>query len=290
MPEQKRGDLHAPLWGVFLIFLGVVFLLQALNILPWGLWRTLLRYWPVLVIIIGLSILLRHRSPWLIALIFVIMLAASVGIAIWQYGAPTPPASLTYTQPVGNLESAQVNLDFNAGNLMLAALPANSPSLVEADGSGLSGQLTNQGKEGLLSLSKQVAEPRPGEMKWDIKLTRNLPLKIDARLAASNVDLDLSELKTTELKLNIDAGNCKVRTPSSESITASIKNAVSNVEITIPAGVSARIKAKTSMSALDIDEGRFPRRGDYYISPNYDTAQNRIDLEIDSSLGRVELR
>jgi hypothetical protein len=45
-----------------LLFLGIVFLLQALDVLPWGVWGTLWRFWPVLIIIIGLNILLSRYS------------------------------------------------------------------------------------------------------------------------------------------------------------------------------------------------------------------------------------
>ena len=59
-PQQSHGAL---IWGIILLFLGIVFLLQVLDVLPWALWVTLWRFWPVLIIIIGLNILLRRRQP-----------------------------------------------------------------------------------------------------------------------------------------------------------------------------------------------------------------------------------
>lgn len=56
-PKTPR-EYCVPVWGIFLLFLGILFLLQTFNILPWGLWGTLWRFWPVLIII-GLSLLLR---------------------------------------------------------------------------------------------------------------------------------------------------------------------------------------------------------------------------------------
>ncbi len=39
MSQQKPSTTHnIPVWGIFLLFLGIVFLLQTLNILPWSLW------------------------------------------------------------------------------------------------------------------------------------------------------------------------------------------------------------------------------------------------------------
>ena len=86
MPEEKSSRvIGVPVQGSFLVFLGVVLLLQTLDVLPWGLWRTLWRFWPVLIIITGLGILLRRYNVWLISLLVLVVLGAGLGIAIWQY-------------------------------------------------------------------------------------------------------------------------------------------------------------------------------------------------------------
>ena len=86
MSEKKpQRVVGAPIWGIFLVFLGIIFLLQTLNVLPWGLWGTLWRYWPVLIIIIGLGILLRRYNAWLLSLLILAILGGCLGIAIWQY-------------------------------------------------------------------------------------------------------------------------------------------------------------------------------------------------------------
>jgi len=91
MPEEtRRGEHHAPIWGIFLLFLGIVFLLQSFNVLPWGLWGTLWRFWPVLIIIAGLVILLRHRNTWLVSVLILALLFACLGITIWQYEPFSP--------------------------------------------------------------------------------------------------------------------------------------------------------------------------------------------------------
>ena len=91
MSEVRRSREHyTPLWGIFLLFLGTVFLLQSLNILPWGLWGTLWRFWPVLIIITGLGILLRRFNVWLVSVLILAVLFACLGVAIWQYGPSVP--------------------------------------------------------------------------------------------------------------------------------------------------------------------------------------------------------
>ncbi|MDP2917753.1 MAG: DUF5668 domain-containing protein [Dehalococcoidia bacterium] len=290
--SQQRREQYAPLWGISLLFLGIVFLLQTLNILPWGLWSILWRFWPVLGIMIGLSILLRRYSTWLVSALFMAMLLASLGIAIWQYGAtpqqPPPPPAKSYTQPLGNFARAQVRFDFDAGRLGMNALGASSPNLVEAGDGAITADFQTQGSEGLLVLKNN--RDRGLEANWDVRLTRNIPLSVDVKSAASNIDLDLSDLKVVDFRLKIDASNGNVRMPASSALSAFVKSAVSNLDITIPDGVSVRIKAKTTLTAFSVDERRFPRKGDFYVSPDFDGAKYRIELTIESDLGKVDVR
>ena len=133
--KEPQRVVGVPIWGILLLFLGVVFLLQTLDILPWGLWGTLWRFWPVLIIIMGLGILLRRYNVWLVSLLILALLCACLGIAVWQYG-PSPPAGVTtksYSEPLGSLERAQIEVDFTAGSLAISSLPSSSPNFVEAD-------------------------------------------------------------------------------------------------------------------------------------------------------------
>lgn len=109
MPEEERPrEQHAPIWGIFLLFLGIVFLLQSLNVLPWELWGTLWRFWPVLLIVTGLSILFGRYNVWLVSLLIMALLFACLGIAIWQYepSLPVEPNTKSYSAPLGGSEQA----------------------------------------------------------------------------------------------------------------------------------------------------------------------------------------
>lgn len=86
-PQRVTG---APIWGILLLFLGIVFLLQTFDILPWGLWSILWRFWPVLIIILGLGILLRRWNAWVVNMLVLFILGSCLSIAMWQYAPPLP--------------------------------------------------------------------------------------------------------------------------------------------------------------------------------------------------------
>ena len=295
-PQRVAG---VPIWGVFLLFLVVVFLLQTLGILPWNLWGTLWQFWPVLIIIIGLGILLRRYNVWLVSLVIFAILGSCLGIAIWQCGPPPPTGVVTksYSKALGNMERAQIEINFIAGSIAIESLPSTSPNFVEVDSEirnsnkSMHADFYRLGKVGRLNLSTERDNRRfwgESGIKWEVKLARNIPLTIKIESGASNVNLDLSELEVTELRLNINASTCKLKVPSSTGIAlVYIEANAANLEVNIPDGVCARVRTNVHLSAFGIDEERFPKKGDYYISDDFWRAERRVELEIVCDVGRV---
>jgi hypothetical protein len=296
MSEQKpQRERHIPIFGILLLFLGVVFLLQNFNILPWGLWQTLWRFWPVLIIIIGLTILLRRWNPWLVSTLVLVLLCACLGIAMWQYGQSSPAerAATSYSEPLGSLESAEIELDFTAGSLTVTSLPSTSSDFVAVKSGAtyrngdVRADFHRTGNRGRLRLS---AEGK-ADTRWKVSSTKNIPLTVDVESAVSNTQLDLSELEVTELRMDVDVGNYTVKLPSSAGTTyAYIKADVANLQVTIPDGVAAKLKTDVDLGFLEVDQSRFPRKGDYYMSRDFESAKNRVELELDCDIGRVEVK
>ncbi|MEE8419833.1 MAG: hypothetical protein V3R92_00065, partial [Dehalococcoidales bacterium] len=274
------------------------FLLQTLNVLPWGLWSTLWRFWPVLLINAGLSILLRRYNTWLVSILILTLLFGSLGIAIWQYGGlavTTAAAPRSYVVPLDGLERGRVQVDLSAGSLTIGSLAVGSPNFATVasrlETSDLKVDFRSEDGEGVLSLSMARFDRRPwdeAERGWDIRLSRQLPFTLEVRLAVTDSRLDLSELVITDLQMDVDLGNYIVEIPAAAGTSrVQIRANLANLEITIPDGVAARIKTNTSLSALEVDERRFPRKGDFYLSPDFENAGSRVELELDCTLGRV---
>ncbi|MFH0913983.1 MAG: DUF5668 domain-containing protein [Chloroflexota bacterium] len=296
MPEEKRsGEAAVPVWGIFLFFIGIVLLLQTLNLLPWGLWGVLWRFWPVILILIGLGILLRKYNFWLVSLALLALLFASLGIALWQYqsGVSPPPTAQGYSQPRDGLERARVEIDLAMGNLSLSGLPAGSANLVEADtGDTLEARFQRQGSEGTLCLERGADFTfwREGEERWQARLHPGIPLAVRAKMSLGNLNLDLSELRVRELRLETELGNTTVKMPSSGVLTANIKANLANLEVTVPKGVALRLRAASDLSTLEVDQSRFPQKGDYYQSPDFESTTSRIEMELKANLSRAVVK
>ena len=87
MPQKgQQTEMQLQVCGVVLLFLGIVFLLQTFNVIPWALWGALWRFWPILIVILGMRILFSNWNHWLLNVLFLALLFACLGMAIWQYG------------------------------------------------------------------------------------------------------------------------------------------------------------------------------------------------------------
>lgn len=75
--HRHSTSLLGPL---LLIGAGVVFLLNNLGVLPWGVWETLGRLWPLFLIAIGIDLVVGRRKP-LISLLIILGLVV-VGVAL----------------------------------------------------------------------------------------------------------------------------------------------------------------------------------------------------------------
>jgi hypothetical protein len=118
-----------------------------------------------------------------------------------------------------------------------------------------------------------------------------IPLSLNLKCDASYAAIDLRELKVSVFYMEMNASNGKLKLPvSAGDCIADIDMDVSNLEIVIPEGVAVKIKADVNLSIFTIDTNRFPRQGDYYISPDYASVTNRIELNILCDVSRLVIK
>jgi hypothetical protein len=62
------------------------------------------------------------------------------------------------------------------------------------------------------------------------------------------------------------------------------------VVVRVPSGVAARIRASGGLADIRVDRDRFPRAGGVYQSADYDTAANKVDIDVEAGVGSVNIR
>jgi hypothetical protein len=309
--RRRRGG--GIVWPVLLIGAGVIFLLQNLGLLSWDVWASLGRFWPVILILIGLELFLgsagRHVLGAAMGGILVLAIVAAVAVAAFGHFTSAAPGNLsshTLTQVLQGAGSANVMVRFGAGNLNVGALEAQPDQLAQMTYDGPD-QLAPQasyrlrGNQGQLVYNLRGSGPpwrlpfgngNSGSGQMDLLLAAAVPLSLDIQEGASEGKLDLSQLHVSSFDLRTGASHTLVVMPQNAGATsATIKGGAATIDVQVPDGVAAQIQYEGGLSTLSVDQSRFPSSGPrMYRSADYDTAQNKLDLIIQAGVATVSVR
>jgi hypothetical protein len=302
--EQRRNG--PPIVGpVILIGAGVLFLLNNLGIVDWGIWQSLWRLWPIVLIAIGLDLLIGRRNPLVSLAIVVLVIGAGAAVLVTTGGIRGAGniESSGLSVPLASAKAADVDIDFGMGNLTV-------------DGNGESGQLA----VGTLEFWQNLGAPRQdvdasgdtvqlrlaqrpnigfpwfGEtgqgVDWTIHLSPDVPVDLKADLGAGNAELDLSRLQLSDLEVKAGAGNTTVTFPENAGdLSANIDGGVGNITLHVPDGVEARIKIDSGVGNVAVDS-RFSKDGDRYVTSGYNNSSpgERVDIDLKMGVGDVKVQ
>jgi len=281
-----------------------VFLLNNLGMLDWGIWNILLRLWPLLLIAIGLELMVGRRSA-LGSLLIVALMLSVMAVAVWASGAwlsgGTRLTSQTISQPLGTATRADIDVRMGAGTLRIGA---------QAEPAGLIEGTVAQGPRDQVmrdfSVSGDTASfklhsnsrsawglPFTGQegvqLVWDLRLNPDTPTRLHLDTGAGTATLDLARLRVTDLEVNIGVGQTTLTLPQQGRVQAQINGGIGETTVIIPAGMAARIEATTGLGQVSV-LGNYQRQDKVYITPDYATADDRVDLIVKGGIGSITIR
>ena len=307
MADRRRPK--PPLFALLLVVAGVVLLLQNLDVIGWGFWLEIWRFWPVLLVAVGVNIMLGRRLPWLATAIVVALVCGS---AVWaallaESGRDTVVARTS--KVLGETNRLDMAVDIGFGSLTIDSLPSDSPNLVEwsleAPCGGAATSFTRHGDAATLDVTMD-----PGSFacqwgaRWRVSLSRVPEVYIDLDAGAATIDLDLTDLRVPMLKVVAGAASVNIQMPASGgNVEAFIVAGAADIEVRIPDGVAARIVNGSALSSFEVSsrfpslEGSVPigdtimRRdpGNIFQSPGYREAENRISIVFDVGVSSVSV-
>lgn len=264
---MRRGSLF---WGIIVFMAGVVMLLQNLNLLPEHFWAF---FWPGVLILLGGWFLL---APFL-----------------FRRKSDVEQVSI----PLDEANEVEVCIRHGAGRLEIHAL--SNPGYL-AEGSFAGGvdyevhRLAGRTRLNLRAPSEWFVGITPASHEgysWSVGLNRDLPTRLDLKTGASESDLDLSDLRVTELALETGASSTRITMPAHAGMTrARIISGVASVSLCLPSGVAGRIRATSGLASINVDSGRFPFNGSYYETPGFDSAVNKVEVSIETGVGSFDIR
>jgi hypothetical protein len=266
---MTRGNLF---WGFCLVSVGVLFLLSTTGILegvnPWNL------IWPLFLIGLGVWIL------------FGSLLSRRSANDVRQVAIPLEGATRLH-----------VKIGHGAGRLTVDNRAAPGELLTGSFAGGM--QYKMDRSDGEVKVRLRVPDQAipvfnwgwSHSIDWTIGLTREIPIALEIGTGANETVLDLTDLRVTELQVHTGASSTKVSLPANAGFTrVSCEAGAAGVEMRVPSSVAARIRYRGGLSSINVSTSRFPRSGDGYQSVDYDSALNKVDIEVHMGVGSVDIR
>ncbi|MEZ4518881.1 MAG: LiaF-related protein [Chloroflexota bacterium] len=255
----------AVLWGGLLILFGGLLLLSRLGILVFNIWSV---FWPLALVLFGLSILFGGRSK-------------SKPVA----EQPTPEHVV---MELKGAETADVHFKFGTGSLAVNGATPPDELMSGSFSGGVQYDARDLGSDKVELTLQTPKESSWTRREWDVSLNPDIPLTLSFETGASENTLNLAGMQVSELTLQSGAGHTEVTMPSAVTYTSvTIEGGAGLIELHIPDGVAALIRGKTGVGSLDVDANRFPRVNNAYQSPDYETAPYKVEIQATVGAGRI---
>jgi hypothetical protein len=323
MAEMGNPRHRSVVGPIVLISAGVLFLV--LNFYPnFDPWPVLGRYWPLILIFIGLGKIWdsyrsrQHpeeaRGGWSsgitiawIALLLLFVLAVFHGGSRWDnrrdwhgrwnWGGRDFGDEMHDTQAVElqGAKSVSANLDMPAGMLTLGG---GSSRLLDADFryGGAQGKprvdYIVTGDHGQLDITqRQYGAVHFGDSHddWDLRFGGDVPLELRLNMGAGQNNLRLNGLDVKRLEVHMGAGelNLDLTGARKSDLQATIEGGAGQATIRLPRDVGVRAYASGGIGS--VNARGMTRDGDAYVNAAYGKSPVTIELTVHGGVGEINL-
>ncbi len=323
--RPRHGSFVGP---IILIVLGGLFLM--FNLYPdFNPWPVLWRYWPLILILIGLgkiwdSYYWQHHegqgvSPWItgtgIAWILVLIFFF---FAMWHHGGwhrydggrwdrwdrPWPwhdrafadAAHDTQAVELQGAKSVDVDLNIPAGQLTLAG---GSSHLMDADfhydrrDDKPVVTYSVSGDRGQLRVGQNGENWHThwdnGDNNWDLRVANSVPMDLHVEMGAGQDNLRLNGVNVKDLDVHMGAGQLDLDLTGPRTTSVQATIEGGVGQATIRLPKDVGVRADVSGGIGSVDARGLHREGDAYVNDQYGKTPTSIELTVHGGIGEIRL-
>lgn len=277
--NHKKVDVLGPLIS---IFFGVIFLLQNTGILPWEIWRSIWRFWPMLLILSGTQILLGRRKGGSLIMISFAMIVLS-GVVLYALDQVSPithsfrvpfitnnmggDSTQTVTDSISHNqyhadELSSVDFVFNVASTKLQITDSKRKQFLRLRStlpSDLTPLIEENLHEGSLEVEVSLRQPwylfnTQSSMMADIN-TLERPTNLDIDVGTGTALLEFEENQPEMIQVDVGAGSAridlaKIATPSG---TIRLDIGVGSTQIFLPKEIEYELVYSVGVGKISLN-------------------------------------
>lgn len=297
-PRRRRGLF----WPLVLIGIGLLALFANYGLISGLSVIAILALWPVLLILLGIDIAFARRWPLqtLVAEVAIIGLALvlaatqpnALSLGAFNFGGSgscrDPLSSVSIDR--GSWQTVALRIDGGAARYHLTG---GATAAVEANATYdelCSAVRSSDGARGDLRLT-QGGTRLGGNNQVDVRLANDLPMSLTVNAGAGEFDLDLHDVKITDLRLNVGASSTTLVLPHpSGEVAIRADGGASSLVVEIPADVEARVTVSGGLVSSSSSNPRATKSGNVIETAGYATAHDRVTITVNGGASSVSVR
>jgi hypothetical protein len=295
------------IWGLILVLIGVLFILKNLDIIYFS-WYSLWKLWPLLLMMIGVTILPVKDSIKVVLAIVVLIAAAFFLVYFPDFHARnndrpidnsqnniSEPDSKEIDQRIfevydSSITEAYLKFDAAAGDF---TINQTTNELFEFEKDGNLGRYTYAIKD--LGAKREISiDLEEGRIirtdlknKVSIKLNPNPAWDIKVDVGAANIELDLSSFKIQKLDIAGGASSINLRLGNLQADSKiKINSGASSINIKIPREFACEVNTSTVLSSKELNE--FDKVGSgTYVTPGFSDKAKNIVIDVEAAVSSL---
>ena len=308
MEDNKNKRDEGLVGGIILIAIGIIALLVTFFDVD-IVWSELAKFWPVFIIIFGVSLLPLNKVLKSVSVIVIILISCLIycnevngnentsdemtSEVLLEEEIETQEFSAPFKD---NITEASVEINYGAGVLYL-----NSPvaELVKArnmsDKISQNFYLEYEGSHAEILFDVEDDNYQVNNVdevksnRFDISLNEAPIYDFELNLGACEMNFDFSEYKVSDIEINSGASNIDIKLGELfDSTRIVIRTGVSKIRIGIPSNSGCRVECESVLSLKDFD-GFVKKSSNVYETSNYSSAENNIEIEFEGAMSEIKV-
>ena len=280
---NKKGEIVG---GSILIFLGLFLILKEFGFLKTSFFSLVANYWPVILIIFGIKMILKDSLlsnlisiAIIFLLFFYIVFTNVVSVQTQDYAFSADLNNQT--------KEINWNLKYSAGNVDIDRTSENEVRLLYFNVDDKPFFETIRSSDSIMTINSQNHFNRQKfgmDQKMVLELNKNVVNNLNLNLAASSSVLDFTDLKIGDLNLEGGAMSSKV-TFSRYPTKAKIDCGASTLTLNFPENYPIKLEIEGGL--LNKNVNYFNKKDGFYVTEEFDETKDYLYVKVSAGVSSI---
>lgn len=290
--------------GIWLVFIGLVVLLHNLHVIDFN-FIGAIKYWPLLLVSIGIGFLLQNRknTAWILTACNIIICSfifyqgvTSKDTIFDSFTAVSDDAEFIPANSIGKSSEGiaeRITLKFNGGAakyIMNTDISTDSLFRASTDSPNSSLSLSNTDEINNFTINTQIKSSKYAKNKIFVGLNPNHIWDLEYNIGAASISADFKKLKLGSLSINSGATSLDMYlpVPIEGDHLIDINTAASSIKLFLPKGADCSVETDSFLSSnkfedVDISDDKIRK------TSGYDKSNSRYTIKVDGAANSLTI-